>query len=126
VHGLALLIAVATGTLLLDQASKELATALPVEGLLVNSRASVLRLSQSNAAALWLLVAACAVLLATVADPLAAAGLGLALGGATGNLADRLVRGGVVDFISVGRWPTFNLADAAMVCGVAAAVWSLA
>jgi lipoprotein signal peptidase len=32
----------------------------------------------------------------------------------------------VVDFIAVGRWPAFNVADAAMVCGVAAAVWSLA
>ncbi|WP_051198672.1 signal peptidase II [Gordonia shandongensis] len=51
-------------------------------------------------------------------------GLGLVLGGALGNLTDRLVRspgplrGHVVDFIQVGSWwPTFNLADSAVVCG---------
>jgi signal peptidase II len=44
-------------------------------------------------------------------------GLGLALGGATSNLADRIVRGAVADFIAVGRWPMFNLADSAMVAG---------
>jgi signal peptidase II len=54
--------------------------------------------------------------------------LGLVLGGAVGNLMDRVfrspgfLRGGVVDFLSVfgpdGRvWPVFNLADSAIVCG---------
>jgi signal peptidase II len=54
--------------------------------------------------------------------------LGLVLGGATGNLVDRVfrdpgfLRGGVVDFVSVfapdGRvWPVFNVADSAIVCG---------
>lgn len=49
-----------------------------------------------------------------------AAGLGLVLGGALGNLADRLFRdrhGAVVDFVHLGFWPTFNLADASIVCG---------
>jgi signal peptidase II len=46
-----------------------------------------------------------------------AVGLGLALGGATSNLADRVVRGAVADFIAVGRWPMFNLADGVMVAG---------
>ncbi len=57
-----------------------------------------------------------------------ATSLGLVLGGATGNLIDRIfrdpgfMRGGVVDFISVfapdGRiWPVFNVADSAIVCG---------
>jgi signal peptidase II len=49
----------------------------------------------------------------------AALGLGLALGGATSNLADRVLRGAVMDFVAVGRWPTFNLADAAIVSGAA-------
>jgi signal peptidase II len=50
--------------------------------------------------------------------------LGLLLGGACGNLVDRifrapgLFRGDVVDFIEVTRyWPVFNLADSAIVCG---------
>lgn len=48
--------------------------------------------------------------------------LGLVLGGALGNLTDRLVRapglrGEVVDFIDVGIWPVFNVADMAVVCG---------
>lgn len=54
-----------------------------------------------------------------------ALGLGLLLGGAFGNLADRLFRhpkgfpGGVVDFIqAVSWWPIFNVADAAIVVGV--------
>ena len=49
--------------------------------------------------------------------------LGLVLGGALGNLADRLVRapgpfrGRVVDFIDLRVWPTFNVADSAVVIG---------
>jgi signal peptidase II len=54
--------------------------------------------------------------------------LGLLLGGATGNLADRLfrapgpMRGHVVDWIQLPHWPVFNLADSAIVCGGALAV----
>jgi signal peptidase II len=44
-------------------------------------------------------------------------GIGAALGGATGNVLDRLVRGAVVDFVAIGPWPVFNLADAALVAG---------
>jgi signal peptidase II len=49
--------------------------------------------------------------------------LGLLLGGATGNLVDRIFRspgafrGWVVDWIQVPHWPVFNLADSAIVCG---------
>jgi len=52
----------------------------------------------------------------------AAASLGLVAGGALGNLADRIVRphgGGVVDFIALHFWPTFNVADASIVVGAA-------
>ena len=45
------------------------------------------------------------------------AGVGLLAGGAIGNLADRLRLGYVVDFISVGRWPNFNVADSAITVG---------
>ena len=49
--------------------------------------------------------------------------LGLLLGGAAGNLADRIfrapgvMRGDVVDWIQLPHWPVFNLADSAIVCG---------
>jgi len=52
-------------------------------------------------------------------------GLGVLLGGATGNLVDRLRLGAVVDFVDVPWWPTFNLADAAIVGGVALVVWAV-
>jgi signal peptidase II len=45
--------------------------------------------------------------------------LGLQLGGATGNLADRVRLGKVTDFIDVGPWPAFNVADSSIVVGVA-------
>ena len=44
-------------------------------------------------------------------------GIGAAIGGATGNVFDRLYRGAVVDFVAIGPWPVFNLADAALVAG---------
>lgn len=50
--------------------------------------------------------------------------LSLVLGGALGNLADRIfrapgfMRGEVVDFVRVGSWPIFNVADSAIVVGV--------
>ncbi len=54
------------------------------------------------------------------------AGLGLAAGGASGNLVDRLRHGAVLDFIDVAAWPVFNLADTAIVAGVALLLWHLA
>lgn len=44
--------------------------------------------------------------------------LGLVLGGALGNLIDRVRLGYVVDFIDLRWWPVFNLADSAIVIGV--------
>jgi signal peptidase II len=64
-----------------------------------------------------------------------AVGLGLLLGGAAGNLIDRVFRnhhGAVIDFIDALRigthewWPVFNVADAAIVVGVVLLVWSYA
>ncbi len=46
--------------------------------------------------------------------------IGMQLGGAFGNLVDRLRDGAVVDFIDVGWWPIFNLADSCIVTGIAA------
>lgn len=44
--------------------------------------------------------------------------LGLQLGGALGNLVDRVHQGYVVDFIWVKAWPVFNIADSCIVVGV--------
>lgn len=44
--------------------------------------------------------------------------LGMQLGGALGNLVDRIMRGYVVDFVDIGFWPIFNLADLSIVLGV--------
>jgi len=48
---------------------------------------------------------------------LLAVSLGLLLGGAAGNLIDRVARGGVFDFLDFHFWPVFNLADAAVTVG---------
>lgn len=50
--------------------------------------------------------------------PLLRAAIGLQLGGALGNLVDRLRTGAVVDFIDVGPWPIFNVADSCIVVGM--------
>ncbi len=44
--------------------------------------------------------------------------MGLQLGGAVGNLIDRLTMGKVTDFISVGTFPVFNVADSSITIGV--------
>jgi len=58
-----------------------------------------------------------------------AAALTLILGGALGNLYDRLVLGYVVDFIVVHyrehMWPAFNLADSAITLGAAILIWDM-
>jgi signal peptidase II len=46
------------------------------------------------------------------------AAMGLMLGGAMGNLVDRILRGQVTDFISVGNFPVFNVADSGITVGV--------
>ncbi len=55
---------------------------------------------------------------AAMASPLTRVALGLQVGGAIGNLLDRLRHGYVVDFIDVGPWPVFNVADSAIVTGI--------
>ena len=44
--------------------------------------------------------------------------LGMQLGGAIGNLVDRVREGRVTDFIDLGFWPVFNVADASIVVGI--------
>ena len=75
---------------------------------------------------LFIAVAAVAIIVVSVllarspGDPLVCAGLALILGGALGNLIDRLRMGAVTDYIDVLSWPPFNLADIAITLGVVA------
>lgn len=59
--------------------------------------------------------------------PLFSFALAFILGGALGNLIDRLVFGAVVDFlhfhVAQYYWPAFNLADSAITCGAALLIW---
>jgi len=78
------------------------------------------------AAVALVVVAALGVWLRRAESPLVAMSLGAIAGGAIGNVLDRLRFGSVVDFIDVHvgslHWYVFNVADAAIVCGVAALV----
>jgi signal peptidase II len=127
----ALLAAAAVG-IFVDQASKAVARRLLAERgplsrgrsgftWVLNSRGSLVPIPVSVALALWVAAlggATAAVVQGSRGLGLAAAvGVGLVLGGAAGNLADRVRRGVVQDFIAVWRWPPFNLADASMVAG---------
>jgi signal peptidase II len=92
-------------------------------GLLADSRLPWVRvaliiLSVAAAAAMaWLLLAGHAT------GQRSRAGIALILGGAAGNLLDRLLNGGVVDFLLFYfrqfEWPAFNVADSAIVVGAA-------
>ncbi len=50
-------------------------------------------------------------------------GLGLLLGGALGNLIDRIRLGYVVDYVAISLWPKFNIADTAITVGVLLIAW---
>ena len=49
--------------------------------------------------------------------------VGMLLGGALGNLADRAREGAVIDFIDPVAWPAFNVADSCIVVGVFLLLW---
>jgi len=135
-----MLLSAAVAVLMADQATKSLAVAL-FPGRQAPPRFFVLRcisnehgcggsrLSPATMVVLW--TAEAAMLIALVESGVlftswwAQAALGAALGGAAGNLSDRLWRRGVVDFIDLRIWPVFNLGDAAIVVGAAAAAVSV-
>ena len=64
--------------------------------------------------------------LARIDKPWVAVALGLIIGGAIGNVIDRLVGGGVVDFLDfhwgAHHWPAFNVADTGITMGAAALI----
>lgn len=67
-------------------------------------------------------VACIAVSFLIIKDPQNAIGYSLVLGGAIGNLSDRIIHGAVIDFLyfHIGKhyWPAFNVADSALTIGV--------
>lgn len=60
-------------------------------------------------------------------DPMFCFALALILGGALGNVIDRVLLGAVVDFLDLHvagyHWPAFNVADSAISCGAALLIW---
>ncbi len=138
-----LLAAVAVTALVLDIATKVLVVAelegeepvrLPANLLLRVSRNTGAAFSFAEGATLLLTAIAVAVVVVIVRtaprlrSPAWAVSLGLLLGGATGNLLDRILRapgpgrGAVVDFIDFQVWPSFNVADSCIVTGGVLAV----
>ncbi|HEX2048085.1 MAG TPA: signal peptidase II [Acidimicrobiales bacterium] len=132
-----LVAAVAAVVLALDAATKQWAVSAladgpielfgPVRLALTHNKAGAFGLGGAYVpflavAALGLVVFMVAAGSATERAPVAVA-LGLILGGAFGNVADRVfrapgfLRGAVVDFVDVGFWPVFNVADSAITCG---------
>lgn len=133
-----LLAVVALGVLALDQGSKALAVAHlePGEPRRVLGPVLGLDLTRNSGAAFstatgltWVLTVIAAgvvIVVIRIAGRMAsrswAVALGLLLGGALGNLTDRLTRspgfgrGEVVDFLEFPHWPIFNLADTSIVC----------
>lgn len=144
----AVLVAVALVVLVLDQVAKAIALAQLSDGHVVRLLGGLLtlRLVRNPGAAFGLAAGATIVfslvalgvvlVVARFASRLAslpwAISLGLLLGGAVGNLVDRVVRdpaplrGHVVDFLELPHWPVFNLADSAIVlAGVSMVVYTL-
>ncbi|MEI2701943.1 MAG: signal peptidase II [Baekduia sp.] len=132
-------LAVAIGVLAADQAVKALVRAMMDEGQRVDLAGPLAIVSARNDGvafgalgglpplALVAIGAAILVVLVLVVRGSNRTGLwvaaGMIAGGAAGNLTDRVLFGAVTDYVKVSRWPAFNLADAAIVCGGVALVW---
>ena len=140
-------LAIATITLLLDQLSKWSALSnlqigipepvLPFMNwlLLFNPGAAFSFLAQGSGWQRWFFtilgLAACLYIIALLwknqSDKLLCWALSLILGGALGNILDRLMYGAVVDFIDLHyanwHWPAFNIADSAICIGAALIIW---
>jgi signal peptidase II len=86
---------------------------------ILDGRGGVLLLGSAVAIAfvLWMLLEGSPTRITTL-------GCGLVLGGAAGNLFDRLSAGVVTDYVDIRVWPVFNAADVAIVLGVAALLLS--
>ena len=135
-----LTIAAASLVFLLDVASKRVVRLLPrtcygvFPGLCVTRvqrvRAGFSRTrGRAGLVLTWLIALACAVVLIrsgrTFETAVGQFGVGAALGGALGNLLDVLRRRAITDFLDLGWWPVFNLADVGIVAGLILAFWPM-
>ena len=133
-----LVVGIVATVLALDQATKAWAVhslaGAPVS--IIGTTGSAFSLFQTLTPLLAVLAVAIALILVRAMrrtnDRIVIIALALVLAGAFGNLADRLfrspgwLRGAVVDFIHISRWPTFNVADSAITIGAVVLVgWSL-
>lgn len=101
--------------LLLDQVSKY---AVKATGQYTTNTGIAFGLLPNNNAVFIVVAIAIIIVLFYYAMKYPSLGLALLLGGASGNLIDRIVLGHVIDFINIGWWPSFNLADTANSIGV--------
>jgi signal peptidase II len=132
----ALLLVIALGVIVVDQAAKSLVSSSLADGRVINLLGGLIRLdyTRNSGAAfsifrgdgsvfgLVAILVSVGILVyyrrAATGPLLLRMGLALVLGGALGNLIDRVRLGYVVDFIDLQWWPVFNLADSAIVVGV--------
>ncbi len=89
------------------------------------AHAGYLRLSTRFLVTVWICCVAVLLLISSRGLPmLRAIGMGTLTGAAASNLFDRVTRGGVLDFIAIRGWRTFNVADALMVAALPL-IWSV-
>jgi lipoprotein signal peptidase len=96
---------------------------------IINRRLAVVHVSETWVVTAWIVCVALAFFLLDqepfAENALGAAGIGMVLGGVTGNVIDLLWRRGIVDFIAFGSWTIFNLADVAIIGGLVLTVLAL-
>ncbi|MDO8524903.1 MAG: signal peptidase II [Candidatus Omnitrophota bacterium] len=97
--------------------------------VLNNGTAFGLMKGQNSALAAFTLLAVIAIIFYIVTrkglNPVVSSALGLTLGGALGNLFDRIRFGYIIDFLDFRIWPVFNVADSAITIGMVMLAWHL-
>ncbi len=114
---------IAIGTIIIDQGSKYLVTINDWPYLYNTGIAFSLPLSNTVAMTVGILLVAILMRFGSTLyqgdwKKLFTISLGLVIGGAISNIIDRLHAPGVIDFIKLPYWPTFNLADIAVCSGI--------
>jgi signal peptidase II len=124
-------LAMVAAALLVDYWAQEVLPGSPIQLRILELRLAFNRgmaFSLGNSLPVWVVVAVTASITiglavygwrtAPRAGPVTTAALSLILAGALSNVLDRLLDGAVTDYFHTGWWPTFNLADAYITCGV--------